>query len=87
MIEVKKFEADYCQPCKMLRPTFQQLENKYRGKARFSYIDVDMNESMAQKYSVRSVPFVVFEKNGQVVNKLVGVNSEKTYSDIIDNLI
>ena len=87
MIEVKKFEADYCQPCKMLRPTFQQLENKYRGKVRFSYIDVDINESMAQKYSVRSVPFVVFEKNGQVVNKLVGVNSEKTYSDIIDNLI
>lgn len=87
MIEVKKFEADYCQPCKMLRPTFQQLENKYRGKVRFYYIDVDMNESMAQKYSVRSVPFVVFEKNGQVVNKLVGVNSEKTYSDIIDNLI
>lgn len=87
MIEVKKFEADYCQPCKMLRPTFQQLENKYCGKVRFSYIDVDMNESVAQKYSVRSVPFVVFEKNGQVVNKLVGVNSEKTYSDIIDNLI
>ena len=87
MIEVKKFEADWCGPCRMLKPTFQKLEETFGNSVKFSYINVDEQQELASQYGVRSIPFVVIEKNGEVVQQVTGAQSSMTYENILNGLV
>ena len=87
MIELKKFEADWCGPCRMLKPTFQKLEEAFGNSIKFSYINVDESQDEAAKYSIRSIPAVVIVKDGAEVNRLVGVQSEMAYSNALNELL
>ena len=69
MLEVKKFEAQWCGPCKALKPIFENVSNKFGNNVNFSYIDIDEQFELAQQYHVRSVPTVIIEKNGEVVQR------------------
>jgi len=87
MIEIKKFEADWCGPCRMLKPVFQNLEETFGNSIKFSYINVDEDQKQASNYGVRSIPFVVVEKNGEVVKTLAGVQSKMVYEQILKELV
>jgi thioredoxin len=87
MVEIKKFEADWCGPCRMLKPTFTKLEEKFGSSVKFSYINVDENQEESQKYSVRNIPLVVIEKDGIEVQRVVGAQSELTYENILNKLM
>ena len=87
MIELKKFEADWCGPCRMLKPTFQKLEETFGNSIKFSYINVDESQDEAAKYSIRSIPAVVIVKDGAEVNRLVGVQSEMAYSNALNDIL
>jgi len=87
MIEIKKFEADWCGPCRMLKPTFQKLEETFGNSVKFSYINVDEQQELASQYNVRSIPFVVIEKNGEVVQQVTGAQSSMTYENILNGLV
>tara|TARA_Y100000389_G_scaffold45842_1_gene40715 strand:- start:214 stop:477 length:264 start_codon:yes stop_codon:yes gene_type:complete len=87
MIELKKFEADWCGPCRMLKPTFQKLEESFGNSVKFSYINVDESQDEAAKYSIRSIPAVVIVKDGAEVNRLVGVQSEMAYSNALNDIL
>ena len=84
MIEVKKFEASWCGPCKALKPIFENVSQKFGNTVNFSYINIDEQFEVAQKYHVRSVPTVIIEKNGVEVNRFVGVQSELAYTNSIN---
>ena len=87
MVEIKKFEADWGGPCRMLKPTFTKLEEKLGDSVKFSYINVDEQQELAQQYGVRNIPLVVIEKNGEEVDRLVGVQSELTYENSLNSLL
>ena len=87
MIEIKKFEADWCGPCRMLKPTFQKLEEQFGNSVKFSYINVDEQQELASQYGVRSIPFVVVEKDGEVVQQVTGAQSVMTYENILNGLV
>lgn len=82
MIQVKKFYATWCGPCKMLTPIMEQVKGKF-SDVQFEDIDIDSQFEIAQKYYVRSVPTVIIEKNGEEIERLVGVQSEMAYSNIL----
>ena len=84
MVEIKKFEADWCGPCRMLKPTFEKLEESFGNSVKFSYINVDESQDEAAKYSIRSIPAVVIVKDGAEVNRLVGVQSEMAYINALN---
>jgi thioredoxin 1 len=84
MIEVKKFEAEWCGPCRMLKPTFQKLEQKFNEGVNFTYINVDEHQELATQYGVRGIPTVVFEKDGKEVQRFTGVQSEMAYTNAIN---
>ena len=86
MIEVKKFEASWCGPCRALKPVFENVSNRFGNGVTFSFIDVDEQFETASKYAVRSVPTVVIEKDGQEVRRFIGVQSEMTYVNAINEL-
>ena len=87
MIEIKKFEADWCGPCRMLKPVFQKLEDSFGDSVKFSYINVDEQQELASQYNVRSIPFVVVEKDGEVVQQVAGAQSSMIYENILNGLV
>ena len=84
MIEVKKFEASWCGPCKALKPIFENVSKKFGNDVNFSYIDIDEQFEEAQQYHVRSVPTVLIVKDNVVVERFVGVQSELAYTNSIN---
>ena len=85
MIEVKKFYAEWCGPCKMLTPIMEQVQGKFSDVS-FESINIDSQFEVAQKYYVRSVPTVIIEKDGKEVQRFAGLQSEMAYSNAINEL-
>ena len=85
MIEVKKFYAEWCGPCKMLTPIIEKVQGNYSEVA-FRSINIDEEFEVAQKYFVRSVPTVIIEKDGKEVGRYAGLQSELTYTNALNEL-
>lgn len=85
MIEVKKFYAEWCGPCKMLGPIMEKVKTNYTDVS-FNDIDIDKQFEIAQKYFVRSVPTVIIEKDGEEVGRYAGLQSELTYKNALNEL-
>ena len=67
------FWAEWCGPCKMIGPAIEELAGEYEGKAVVGKLNVDENPQIAARFGVRSIPTLLFLKNGNVVDKQVGV--------------
>lgn len=85
MIEVKKFYADWCGPCKMLTPIMENVKSKFNN-IKFENVDVDKDFEIAQKYSIRSVPTVVVEIDGKEVQRFAGLQSEMAYTNALNEI-
>jgi thioredoxin 1 len=85
MLEVKKFYATWCGPCKMLTPIMENVKGKFVD-VKFEDVDVDSQFEIASKYSIRSVPTVIIEKNGKEVGRFSGLQSEMAYTNAINEL-
>jgi thioredoxin 1 len=66
------FWAVWCGPCQMVAPVLEQLAGEYDGKARILKLDVDSNQRTSMKYNVRSIPSILFFKDGKHVDTVVG---------------
>ena len=72
------FWAVWCGPCRMLAPTIEELASDFEGKAVIGKVDVDNNQQVSIEYGIRSIPTVLIFKNGEVVDKIVGVAPKET---------
>jgi thioredoxin 1 len=70
------FWAPWCAPCRMIAPIIEQLAIEYQGKAKVGKLNVDDNQNAAIKYGVRSVPTLLFFKNGEVKDMVIGTVSK-----------
>ena len=66
------FYADWCGPCKMMSPVIDKLAEEYAGKIKVGKVNVDENGDLAVKYGIMSIPNMVFFKNGEVADRVVG---------------
>ena len=85
MIQVKKFYATWCGPCKMLTPIIEGVKQNH-SDVQFENIDVDKDFEIAAKYSIRSVPTVIVEKDGVEVQRFAGLQGEMTYTNALNEL-
>lgn len=81
------FWAEWCGPCRMIGPVVDKIADAYKGKAVVGKVNVDTNQEISQKFGVRSIPTIVFIKNGEVVDKSVGVAPESVLMDKLDKLM
>jgi thioredoxin 1 len=81
------FWAEWCGPCRMLGPIIEELSSDYDGKAIIGKVDVDSNQQFAAQYGVRNIPTVLIFKDGELVNRQVGVSQKNVYSEYIDALL
>lgn len=66
------FFADWCGPCKMMSPVIEKLSDEFDGKIKVGKVNVDDYPELAEKYNVMSIPNMVFIKNGEVVDRVIG---------------
>jgi thioredoxin 1 len=66
------FWAAWCGPCRMVAPIVEQLAGEYAGRVSVAKVDVDANQQISMKYNIRSIPSILFFKDGKHVDTVVG---------------
>lgn len=84
---VIKFSAEWCGPCKALKPILDDLSTQYCDKVKFVEIDVEDSNELTVEYKVRNVPTIFYIKNGEIKDKSVGTVNKQVLTDKITNLI
>ena len=83
-VAVVDFWAEWCGPCKMIGPVIEELATDFEGKVTVGKMNVDSNKDIPMKYGVRSIPTILILKNGEIVDKHVGVTSKQALADKIN---
>jgi thioredoxin 1 len=78
------FWAEWCGPCRMVGPVVEELSKEYDGKAVVGKVNVDLNSGISMKYGIRNIPTLLYFKNGEVVDKQVGVVPKATLAGKLD---
>ena len=75
------FWAVWCVPCRMLGPIIEEIAHDFEGKAVVGKVDVDNNQQVSVDYGIRNIPTVLIFKNGEVVDKIVGVAPKEVIAE------
>jgi thioredoxin 1 len=81
------FWAEWCGPCRMIGPVVEELHGEYEGRAIIGKVNVDLNAEVASKFQVRSIPTILFIKNGEVVDRSVGAVPKATLATKLDAIL
>jgi len=79
--------ADWCGPCRMVAPIIQELAGEYTGRVSFGKVDVDQSPGVARQFNVSSIPTLLFFKDGQLVDRLVGALPKPALKEKVDGLL
>jgi thioredoxin 1 len=71
------FWAEWCGPCKMIAPLLDEIAREKAGTLKVAKVNVDENQNLSLKYNIRAIPALLFFKNGQLRDQVVGVTSKK----------
>ncbi|MGH8178902.1 MAG: thioredoxin [Steroidobacter sp.] len=79
-----KFEAEWCGPCKAMKPTIEEIATEYAGRLTIATLDIDQNNQTPYRLGVRGVPTVMLFRDGQVVGQQVGLARKSDLTALID---
>jgi thioredoxin 1 len=81
------FWAPWCGPCRMLAPVIDELAEDFDGKAKICKVNSDEEGELAAKFGVRSIPTIIFLKNGEVVDQMIGAAPKQAFADKINSFL
>lgn len=81
------FWAVWCGPCKMIAPHIDALAEEYAGRVKVLKVNVDDEQEIANKYGIMSIPTLLFFKDGQRVDQLVGASPKSTIASKLESLL
>ncbi len=79
------FWAEWCGPCRAIGPVVEELAKEFEGKVNIGKVNVDHNPQLSMNYGITSIPAILFIKNGQVVDKLVGAQPKHNFIKRIES--
>jgi len=86
-IVIVDFYADWCGPCKMMAPVFEEAQAEYEGRALFAKINVDESKEIAIENKVMGIPTLIFFKDGKIAERVTGVIDKGALYGKIDSLL
>lgn len=82
------FWAPWCGPCKMLTPVIEKLAEDFEGKAKICKINTDEEQDLAMEFGIRSIPTMMFFKNGEAVgDNIIGATSKQALADRLNSML
>lgn len=81
------FWAPWCGPCRMIAPVIEKLAEEFDGKAKVCKVNTDEEQDIAVKFGIRSIPTIIFFKDGEMVDQVVGAQSEAALAEKINSLL
>ena len=81
------FWAIWCQPCKAIAPTVEDLARRYKGKLKVAKMDVDEHQRVPQQYGIRSIPTLLLFKGGRVVDTIVGAVPKSKLAEAVKKVL
>ncbi len=84
-LTVVDFWAEWCGPCRAIGPVIEELSKEYDGKVNIGKVNVDVNPQVSTNYGITSIPAILFIKNGQVVDKIVGAQPKSNFVKKIES--
>ena len=84
---VVDFWATWCGPCRMMAPIVEELAKEYDGKINVGKCDVEECDELAAEFGIRNIPTLLFFKNGQVVDKMVGAVSKAKLQEKFESIL
>ncbi|MEJ2634879.1 MAG: thioredoxin [Calditrichia bacterium] len=81
------FWAVWCGPCKMIAPIMEEFANEYDSKIKIAKLDVDNNPNVAIKFGIRSIPTVLFFKDGKVAEQVIGAYPKTHFLDKLQKIL
>lgn len=81
------FWAPWCGPCRMISPIIEELANDYEGKAKICKVNTDEAQDLAVQFGVRSIPTILFFKDGELKAQLIGAQSKQIIADKLNSLL
>lgn len=81
------FFAVWCGPCKMLAPIVEEIAEEYEGKVKVCKVDVDEVDTLAYKYGIRSIPTLMYFKDGKLKDTVVGFQDKKSICDSLNKYL
>jgi thioredoxin 1 len=81
------FWAPWCGPCRMIAPVIEELAEDFDGKATIAKVNTDEEQDIAVKYGIRSIPTILFFKDGELVDQMVGAASKDAFAEKLNALL
>jgi len=86
-VSLVDFWAPWCGPCRMIAPVIEELAEDFDGKANICKVNTDEQQEIAGKYGIRSIPTILFFKDGEMVDQMVGAASKDVFAEKINSHI
>ena len=81
------FWAPWCGPCRMISPVIEELAEEFEGKAKICKVNTDEQQELSMKFGVRSIPTIIFMKNGEIVDQMIGAASKQAFAEKLNSLL
>ena len=81
------FWAPWCGPCRMIAPVIEELAEEFEGKAKICKVNTDEEQDIAIQYGIRSIPTILFFKDGEMVDQMIGASSKQVLADKLNSLL